>query len=317
VIVTLGTTPALARSMIFERVELDAVNRAREVRVAAAGKSVNVARVSHTLGEPVRCTGFIGGDSGVTLKCDLDALGITHAFVETASPTRVCVTVIERGPARATELIEEPGPVTPGEADALLLAVRGLASIATTLVCSGTLAPGLPGDFYRVCIRAARDVNRSIRCIVDARGIALRHAAEAGAIIKCNRAELGDCVGEPVDTDPQLDHAIASVLVMGAVAAVITDGTRPTHVADAHTRATINTPTVPVVSPIGSGDALAGGLAAGLERGLKLLDAARLGVACGAANAQTPIAGQVDPVEVNRLHQTLRREPQMDADQRE
>ena len=44
-IVCLGTTPTMQRTMLFDRVEIDAVNRAVEVREYASGKSVNVAKV--------------------------------------------------------------------------------------------------------------------------------------------------------------------------------------------------------------------------------------------------------------------------------
>ena len=39
-IICLGTTPAAARSMVFDRLTLDDVNRAAEVHESAAGKSI-------------------------------------------------------------------------------------------------------------------------------------------------------------------------------------------------------------------------------------------------------------------------------------
>src|SRR5258708_3397627 len=74
-ILCLGTTPVYQRTMVFDRVTPDAVNRAREVHDYASGKSVNVARVVHTLGEPLLATGFVGGGRGEALLRDLDASG--------------------------------------------------------------------------------------------------------------------------------------------------------------------------------------------------------------------------------------------------
>ena len=42
------------------------------------------------------------------------------------------------------------------------------------------------------------------------------------------------------------------------------------------------------INPIGSGDSLAAGLASAILRGQRMPDAAKLGIACGAANAMTP-----------------------------
>jgi tagatose 6-phosphate kinase len=68
----------------------------------------------------------------------------------------------------------------------------------------------------------------------------------------------------------------------------------------------IHSPKIEVVSPIGSGDSFAAGLAAGLMRGEPLYEAARLGAACGAANAATPVAGFVRAEDVERLTQEIR-----------
>lgn len=300
-ILTVGTTPALARSMIFERLTLDAVNRAVEVRVAAAGKSVNVARVLKTIGHEPLCTGLLGGDAGRSLRAELDALGIGHAFVESRSPTRVCVTVIDRATAQATELVEEAGPTDADEVAQLLATIERIGAEARVIVCSGTIAPGAPADLYAQIAR--RMAGRPT--IIDARATSLRSTLQHGVIVKCNRAELGDCVGLPVDSDDALRRAIEWTIDAGAGAVIVSDGSAATWVHDGRTIETIPTPRVDVVSPIGSGDAMAAGVAAGIERGWPVLDCARLGVACGAANAQTAIAGAVDADEVQRLFRSL------------
>src|SRR5215213_7291051 len=95
-ILCLGTTPTMQRTMLFDRVELDAVNRAAEVREYASGKSVNVAKVLRTLGHNAVATGFVGGTRGALLEQNLDRDGVGHAFVNVASQTRLCTTIIDR-----------------------------------------------------------------------------------------------------------------------------------------------------------------------------------------------------------------------------
>src|SRR5688500_755231 len=112
-IVCLGTTPTMQRTMLFDRVETDAVNRAAEVREYASGKSVNVAKVLRTLGHPAVATGFAGGTRGALLGQYLDQAGVQHAFVDVEAETRLCTTVIDRSTGTVTELVEDAGPVEP------------------------------------------------------------------------------------------------------------------------------------------------------------------------------------------------------------
>jgi fructose-1-phosphate kinase PfkB-like protein len=65
-------------------------------------------------------------------------------------------------------------------------------------------------------------------------------------------------------------------------------------------------PAIKPVSPIGSGDSFAGGFAVALARGTEPIEAARLGVACGTANALTLQAGFLNRDEVERLQQLVR-----------
>src|SRR3954470_16366450 len=112
-ILCLGTTPTMQRTMLFDRVEIDAVNRATEVREYASGKSVNVAKVLRTLGHNATATGFIGGARGALLQEHMERAGIGHDFVEVEAATRLCTTVIDRGSGAVTELVQESDPVEP------------------------------------------------------------------------------------------------------------------------------------------------------------------------------------------------------------
>src|SRR4051812_44569687 len=138
-ILTLGTTPAGQRTMTFEQLVVDGVNRAAEVRETASGKSINVARVLKTLGHDVIATGFLGGDGGKAVREDLARAGIGDEFVMVGAKTRTCVTVIDSAAGTATELIEESHPVEPPDADALLGKLDELLEAADVLVLSGTL----------------------------------------------------------------------------------------------------------------------------------------------------------------------------------
>lgn len=298
-ILCLGTTPVLQRSMTFDRVRLDDVNRARGVRDYASGKSVNVARVLHTLGHDVLATGFLGGARGGTLRRDLDAAGIAHDFVTVAPETRQCITVIDRAAGIATELVEESSPVGESGWRELDEKLRRLLPTCGLWTFSGTLPPGAPQDFYARWLPLARQTGA--RVILDAKGEPLELALKEGnAIYKLNRDEFADTLRTDLSDDARLLEAVRKhtpdggtlIITLGKSGALASDGRSCWRVFSAKVNA---------VSAVGSGDSFSAGLAAGLDRGASLPDALRLAAACGAANATTAYAGHLEPNEVDRL----------------
>jgi len=307
VIVCLGTTPTVQRTMTFERLRWGDVNRATDVREFASGKSVNAARVVHVLEEPVVATGLLGGDGGRFIRADLDRAGIAHDFVEVEPPTRLCVTVIDESQRTATELIEESRPVEREAFDRLKDKLVQLLGRAKVLVLSGTLPPGAPQRFYADCVALA---GTSVATVVDAKGEPLDWALERRpTVVKINRAELGQTLDADVDDDDAARGAMRQMVARGARWVVVTAGVAPTLLTDGKRFWRIDSPTVEAVNPIGSGDALAAGLAVGLSRGQPVDEACALAVACGAANAMTRDAGHVLPEGVRELLGRVHVEP--------
>ena len=125
-IISLGTTPAVQRVMVFKKLELGEVNRALEVHQDVAGKSVNVAKVLAALQKPVMATGFVGGERGEFIRQQLDRRGIKHDFVTVGPQTRLCVTILDQAAGTITELVEESQGVEESAWDELLAIVSKL-----------------------------------------------------------------------------------------------------------------------------------------------------------------------------------------------
>jgi tagatose 6-phosphate kinase len=307
-IICLGTTPSVQRTMTFAKLAVDGVNRATSVREYASGKSTNVARVLHTLGADVLATGFLGGDAGKLYRADLDRSGIAHDFVEVAPPTRLCITVVDESAHTATELIEESKPVgraAYGELEKKLADMINVKLIDRTavLVLSGTLPPDARSRFYAYCVARAQPM---ARVVLDAVGEPLLKALEWNPfVIKPNQSEVARTLGTTLDSEEALRGAMKQLIRLGAGWVVVTRGRAATLVSDGTSFWKIETPQVQVVSAIGSGDAFAAGLAAGLSRGDDVPQACALGVACGAANAMTADAGHVRRDDVESLYRNL------------
>jgi len=297
----LGTTPALQRTMIFDRLAIDQVNRAKRVFEHASGKSINVARVLHALGEKTIACVPLGGERGEIVRRDLRRSRLPHRCIAVGAPTRICTTLIDPGPpGHATELVEEAGPITPGECAVMFETLMALLPRAKMLVLSGSLAGGVGADFYARSCRAANQAGAAV--IVDARGRELMGALPMRPMVaKCNRAELAATIGKPIDDEAALRKAMTLLHERGAQWVIVTLGAEGARAHDGGTYWRIPALRIEAVSAIGSGDAFAAGVAAGIARGQNIAESCRLGAACAAANALIPGSGLLRPADVRRL----------------
>jgi len=298
-ILTVGTTPTMQRTMTFDRLRLDHVNRSVVTDEYASGKGVNVARVAALLGADVIATGFAGGARGKALLEGMTADGVRHDFVRVGPETRLCTTVIDRGKGTVTELVEESRAVEPADWDRLLRVVRKHLKVAKVCVLSGSLPPGGDEDFYRQVAELAAAAG--VRTIIDARGRPLLRAiGTAGLIVKLNREELAATVGRAVGGDAALRRAMREVCPVGGQV-IVTMGGDGAVAWDGQQSWALPAPKIKVANPIGSGDAFAAGLATALASGKSPKVSYALAAASGAGNAGHQRAGYVDAAMVDRL----------------
>lgn len=299
-ILCIGTTPAAQRVMLFRQLVLDAVNRAESTLDGAAGKSVNVAKVLRALGQEPVAVGFLGGDRGDQIRADLMARGIELDFVTIPTRTRQCITLIDQSAGTVTELVEESRPVPETAYELLTNKIRDWIGRCRAVVMSGTVTPEGPVNFYRQCTQWSREAGAL--AIVDAQGPLLIEALKAGpSLVKPNRVELAATVGCALGDDSAVVSAMGELHAKGAQRVVVTAGKDPTLASDGQTVWRIQPPRISALNPIGSGDAFTAGLAWRLVLGEDLGEACRWGAAAGAANALTPMAGEVEPKQIGRL----------------
>ena len=304
-ILCIGTTPAAQRVMIFRQLTPDAVNRALTTLDGVAGKAVNVAKVLKTLGAHPVATGFLGGPRGEFLRAAIAAKHIESDFVTVKAPTRQCITAIDGSAGTHTELVEESRPVTPADFKEFMAVVRRRIAGSRAVVMSGTIASGAPVTLYCDCVRLAE--NAGAVSVVDARDAAMTETLKAKpGLVKPNRLELAATVGRTLKSEADVMRAMRELHERGAQRVVVTAGREPALVFDGRVFQRIITPRIKVVNPIGSGDAFAAGVVWRLLRGDDLGEACRWGAAAGAANALTPMPGELHRRDVTRLVKEVR-----------
>jgi tagatose 6-phosphate kinase len=303
VILTLTLNAALDVSYEVDALVPGASHRVRAVRQRAGGKGINVARILHAAGYPVRVGGFAGGASGDVVRTELTALGMPETLLTIAAESRRTVSVVSRATGEAT-LLNEPGPlVTDAEWQRMLATTRQLATSVRVIVMCGSLPPGVPPDAYAQLVAAARAAGAV--SIVDADGAALAAALPAGPdVVMPNAAELTAASGIE-----ERRAAIERLRTLGAAAVVATFGaeglTADTPLGS--WRGWLSQPLV-AVNPTGAGDACAAAVAAGLFRDASWPELLKDAVAWSAASVTSPVAGEVDADVVDRMLPSVRLE---------
>ena len=274
------------------------------LRFAAAagpgGKGLNVARGAQALGAPAALVAFLPGHTGAAVGAMIADEGILLLGVPCGGEVRSTAVILE--PGRSTVINEYGTEIGAGDWARYEERVAGELSRHAVLVCSGSLPPGAPPDAYARLTALARE--HGVRCLVDAAGPAVRGAlAAAPDLVTPNLAEAEAALGsgdgsEPVEVPPDAREralsAAGALVERGARAALVTAAAAGAALATGDDVLWLPAATVTVRNPIGAGDALLAGLAAALEGGGALEEAARAGRPRRGRRSRTP-AGASTP----------------------
>jgi 1-phosphofructokinase family hexose kinase len=303
-IVCISANPALDRRVRLGTLKLGEVNRAASTVMMPGGKSAHVAMTAVALGACAAWVGFSGGSTGDENEAGLTRLGIEVRPVRVMGATRVNIEAIEED-GRITEILE-PGPtISAAERGAMLRECeRGFAKDwkSAVTVISGSLPQGIETGFYSEIIRMARAAG--LRIFLDASGAALRDAIAAGPdFVKPNASEAAALLGAGVDGEEGAARAAKALIEGGARAAAVTRGADGLVWASGKGGGVwvARPPKLKVVSTVGSGDATMGGFAFAAATGVTDEEAVRLAAACGAANTQANLSGQISLGDVEKF----------------
>lgn len=307
-ITTLTVNPSIDVGTSVDQVVAERKLRCGPPSYEPGGGGVNVSRAIANLGGHSTAVLFRGGPSGERVTRLLEAHGVRSVAVPIAGDTRESFMVLEESTGRQYRF-GMPGPaISEAELDRMLDALRAIEPPPSWLVASGSLAPGVPPDFYgRVC-RAIE--HRGCRLVLDTSGEALVASARSAWLLKANLRELGQLVGRTIADEAELEReACRLVREEGATEIVVASlGAGGALLATREEVVRYRSPTVPIVSRVGAGDSMLGGILHALARGEPIATAVRWGVAAGTAAVMTP------GTELCRREDTERLVPQVAID---
>jgi 6-phosphofructokinase 2 len=300
-VVTLTMNPAIDLSVAVERVTPFHKLRSTDNRRDPGGGGINVARVLKRLGTDVTAVYPAGGTLGQLLRQLVEKEGISQITIPIATETREDFTVNERETGFQYRFVV-PGPsLTEPEWRACLSCFTALEAGARFVVCSGSLPPGVPDDFYSHVVNAARGAGR--RMIVDSSGAALKSALEAGVyLVKLSANELSELFGVPFDIRAdqinacraliEKRHAEVVALTLGEQGAILITPDR-----------VLRARALPIEprSVVGAGDSFLGAMIWALNSEHTLDEAFRYGIAAGSAALLVPGTELCQAEDVARL----------------
>ena len=281
-IITVTMNPAIDLACKIPDFTAGKVNRVTQYQTDAAGKGVNIAVLLRKFNLPVIVTGFLGRDNAGIFERLFKEKGLVDDFVRVPGETRIGIKVLDPSTESTTD-INFPG-LSPGEehVEELMHRVGKLAEDASMVVIGGSLPSGVSPDVVGRLVAVIK--SKGAKAVVDTSGPALVSAIKVGPwLIKPNEDELSELVGRPLKDSRDIFDEMRNMNRAGIANVAVSLGARGALFTDGEEELLAKPPEIDPVSTVGAGDAMIGGLVAGVALGLSLKERVRLATSLSAA----------------------------------
>jgi 6-phosphofructokinase 2 len=282
-IVTLTINPTIDAFCRTDRVIPVRKVRTHSEHYVPGGGGLNASRMIRELGGATVAFYMAGGLTGQALEGMVERTGLAAVRIPMTGLTRVSHVVLEESTGQEYRFTPEGPDVEEAEWRHCLEVLAVVE--APYVVASGSLAPGIPADFYAQVARLVKE--RGGRMVVDSSGPPLREAlAEGVHLIKPSRGELEKLLGRTAASVAEAEALALEVVASGRAEIVaLTLGAEGAVLATRDGAIRLSSPKVETRSAVGAGDAFLGAMMYAMASGQSLPQAFALGVAAGAATA--------------------------------
>ena len=263
--------PSFDRTVSLRSFVAGDVNRVLSARQDVGGKGINVAITARRLGIASCVLGCAGQNGIDAVRQKLDSERVAHVFLP----------VDGEG---VTELNEPGAPVNAANQRAFCDLLAEKTTAGQYVVLTGSLPPECPPEYYR-------DLMLSLPerlFVLDVSGAALIAGLAARPfLVKPNRSELQAALGRPLPTMADVHQAALELVDMGARNVLVSLGGEGALWVSESSAMFAPAVSVRVQSTVGAGDAMVGGVMAGLEKTGDIRRALAYGAAAGCASVMT------------------------------
>jgi 1-phosphofructokinase family hexose kinase len=312
-ILTVTANAALDRLLVIDELKPATTMRASRTVDYVGGKGFDSSVALTGLGVPNRALGFLAGEIGRRLFTLLEGYGIQTEIVWVEGETRIAHVIVETRLHRHSHIITQGYHVTPVDLQRFLERFEACLSGISWVILSGSLAPGLPPDFYGQLIEIA--ARESVPALVDVGGEPARQAGLVRpAVLKMNVQEFSATFGgDPSSTGELVAQARQVCEQLKLPALVLTRGEKGLLAIRQQEAYLASCPAQPAVSAAGAGDAVSAALAWRLAQSMAApatqnqagdpwLDAMRWAAAAGTAGVLTEGTGELHLADVHRFY---------------
>lgn len=285
-ILTLTLNPAVDRNVLVDRLVFEDRAYILSREHSAGGRGINASRVLHSFGAETLAVVTSGGKNGDLFESLLGKCGFPVEAVHIKEEIRTNFAITDKH-GLTIKLNELGPPLTNKDLERVEEAVALHLPKAEWLMLCGSIPPGVSPDFYCQLIRMAR--GNDVQTLLDTDGDALLHGVEAEpTVVTPNQQEAERLLNRALITRAHFRDAALRIKTMGAESVILSLGSRGVVAMDEGATIEVVPPRVDVLSPIGSGDALAAAFVWAWTNRNDFADAVRWGVAAGTATAQLP-----------------------------
>lgn len=288
-IVTVTLNPAIDKYVEVDNIKYEDTMRVENVDYEAGGKGINVSRVTQRFGVESTALYFGGGYFGKVFAEFLQEENITHESVAIGENIRINYTVFNRKNQQVLKF-NDPGPsVDEDELAKMKELIKSYAKKDNIFVFSGSLPANCPIDIYADFINEIKhnvkyvllDTESDIlienlkKCSPD---FIKPNISETGRILQKEMKDTSDFIEALELLEKNVKYPIISAAQRGAFFRNNEDGKFYN----------IIPPQVKSISTVGAGDSFVAGFIMSIAEEKSLLDAIKMGVACGTATVLTP-----------------------------
>lgn len=293
-ITVLCPNPSVDKLLHADEIIPGDVNRSTGEHSYPGGKGVHVAMALKELQTDTKLIGFWGGPTGKWIREECNKKDIASSGPELQEWTRTCLTILTPDPKTSNTEILEKGPKVSSEnlRDFFKITESDMSG-ADALCVSGSWPANTPDDAYQT-LKSLCDANDT-DLWVDASGNRLAEALKVRPYgVHINKQEAKDLFGEDLPAEKY-----ARKLLEHCTMAALTDGANGLYLAYQSTVIHASCKVENIISTVGSGDCLTAGVISEWYKTKDIVETARTGTACGAANCIYPELGMLKKSDVD------------------
>lgn len=294
----IGLSPSIQRTVSFDSVIKNSVNRSSEYRFDASGKAANSARVLNQLEKKsARLVCPLGAENISFFKKLAERDGLAVNPIEIPGQTRECWTLLDARDGGTTELVAEEPCVSSvfGKAEEKLFEiVRFEVKNADAVLVAGS-SPASWKKETVPCIAKIVSQNKKV-FLADYWGKTLLDTIEfcVPNIIKINEEEFLNTFGGKLPiSDGDFRHLVSDKSVELGCILVVTRGEKSTFAADKGNFVEFPVEKIKTVNTTASGDAFSAGFLYEYLKTKDFLKSLERGTWCAARNAESKIPGSI------------------------